>query len=204
MNVKYFAYGRVFFFILWGLKYTAFRFDKFGSYIKMLKRSSRSVRRQRLTVTGRWLSGARGHGAGGMKNPCNLYPFWNAFYYHYILCVHRRRRERAGNSICRNVFSLSLCRLKLYHQNVSHSFIYLFLQIDHLWNDNIPRRAFSIGATGKTALKTCLFFFTPCYTIATRIMWALKGAANRQYNVIYYSDVWCFIGVQKSYGFARS
>lgn len=75
---------------------TAFRFDKFGSYIKMLKRSSRSVRRQRGMYR-----------AEGMKNPCNLYPFWNAFYYHYnniLYCVHHRRRRDPTAS--RNVFSL--------------------------------------------------------------------------------------------------
>lgn len=85
-----------FFFTRVEIHATAFRFDKFGSYIKMLKRSSRSVRRQRYR-------------AEGMKNPCNLYPFWNAFYYHYnniLYCVHRRRRRRRGPTASRNVFSL--------------------------------------------------------------------------------------------------
>jgi len=110
---------------------TAFRFDKFGSYIKMLKRSSRSVRRQRYRVR-------------GMKNPCNLYPFWNAFYYHYnniLYCVHRRRRRRQrrrGPTASRNVFSLYIIypRVNLrgsHHQNNDgFYFICLFSQIDHV------------------------------------------------------------------------
>lgn len=47
MRIKCFAYGCVIFFTRVEMHATGFRFDKFGSYIKMLKRSSRSVRRQR-------------------------------------------------------------------------------------------------------------------------------------------------------------
>lgn len=162
--VKYFAYGRVFFFILWGLKYTAFRFDKFGSYIKMLKRSSRSVRRQRLTVTGRWLSGARGHGQGGWKTPV-IYIHFGMRFTIIIYCVHRRRRERTGNSICRNVFSLPTKALP----SKRFSFLYLFIFYKLIICEmTIFSDARFRSEKGKTVVKTC--FFTRCYTIVTRIM----------------------------------
>lgn len=94
------VYSVFFFFFPRELKHTAaLRFDKFGSYIKTLERSSGSVRRRWYGWRGRW-----------RDNPlCNLYPFWNAFYYHYITASSRNGYY---------IFPF----LKLFHQNV----IFLF------------------------------------------------------------------------------